>query len=60
MLVDNESMIEKIFTEVPGIITVHAENEDIIQKKPEILQAKIFFSDSLFCPCRHPLCTGLF
>ncbi|HPD65602.1 MAG TPA: dihydroorotase [Bacteroidia bacterium] len=32
MLVDNESMIEKIFTEVPGIITVHAENEDIIQK----------------------------
>jgi len=40
MLVDQESTLDKIFTEVPALIAIHSEDEDIIRRNREVAVEK--------------------
>ncbi|MBQ1851645.1 MAG: amidohydrolase family protein, partial [Paludibacteraceae bacterium] len=51
MLVDNQSLVERIFREVPALITVHAEDESIIRANSE--HYKKLYGDEVPIEC-HP------
>lgn len=51
MLVDNQSLVERIFREVPALITVHAEDESIIKANSE--HYKKLYGDEVPIEC-HP------
>lgn len=40
MLVDNNEALNRIFGEVPALITIHSEDEDIIRRNKEAMMAK--------------------
>ena len=40
MLVDNEKMLDRIFSEVPALIAVHSEDEAVIRRNKEAMIAK--------------------
>ncbi len=41
MLVDNDSALQRIFSEVPALIAIHSEDETIIRRNREQLQAQM-------------------
>lgn len=40
MLVDNDAALKRIFSEVPALIAIHSEDEDIIRHNKELAQAR--------------------